>query len=108
MRILVATDAWHPQRNGGVRTLTSLAAGVHALGGEVEFLSPEGMPTVALPGFSDIRVALPDPRRIAARIAALAPDAIHIATEGPIGLAVRWYCVRRGRPFTTSFHARFA
>jgi 1,2-diacylglycerol 3-alpha-glucosyltransferase/glucuronosyltransferase len=108
MRILVATDAWHPQRNGVVRTLTSLADSLRALGAEVEFLTPEGMPTVALPGFSDIRVALADPRRIAARIAAIAPDAIHIATEGPIGLAVRWYCVRHGRPFTTSFHARFA
>src|SRR5262249_41513973 len=50
----------------------------------------------------------PDPRKIASRIAAIAPDAIHIATEGPISLAVRWYCARRGRPFTTSFHARFA
>jgi 1,2-diacylglycerol 3-alpha-glucosyltransferase/glucuronosyltransferase len=108
MRILVATDAWHPQRNGVVRTLTSLADSLRALGAEVEFLTPEGLPTVALPGFSDIRVALPDPRKIAARIAAIAPDAIHIATEGPIGLAVRWYCARRGRPFTTSFHARFA
>ena len=108
MRILVATDAWHPQRNGVVRTLTSLADSLRALGAEVDFLTPEGLPAVALPGFSDIRVALPDPRRIAARIDALAPDAIHIATEGPIGLAVRWYCGRRGRPFTTSFHARFA
>jgi glycosyltransferase involved in cell wall biosynthesis len=108
MRILVATDAWHPQVNGVVRTLTSLADSLRALGVEVEFLTPEGMRTVALPGFSGIRVALPDPRRIAARIAAIAPDAIHIATEGPIGLAVRWYCARRGRPFTTSFHARFA
>src|SRR5262249_49947356 len=67
-----------------------------------------GMPTIALPGLSGIRLALPDPRKIASRIAAIAPDAIHIATEGPISLAVRWYCARRGRPFTTSFHARFA
>lgn len=108
MRILVATDAWHPQVNGVVRTLTSLADSLRALGAEVEFLTPEGMPTVALPGFSDIRVALPDPRKIASRIAAIAPDAIHIATEGPIGLGVRWHCRRRGRPFTTSFHTRFA
>jgi len=108
MRILVATDAWHPQQNGVVRTLTSLAESLRRLGVEVAFLTPEGMRTVALPGFSGVRVALPDPGRIAARIAALAPDAIHIATEGPIGLAVRWYCTRRGRPFTTSFHARFA
>src|SRR5262249_15201292 len=108
MRILVATDAWHPQRNGVVRTLTSLADNLRALGAEVVFLTPEGMPTVRLPGFSDIRVALPDPRKIASRIAQIAPDAIHIATEGPIGLAVRGYCAGRGRPFTTSFPARFA
>jgi glycosyltransferase involved in cell wall biosynthesis len=108
MRILVATDAWHPQVNGVVRSLTSLADSLRPLGAEVEILTPEGMPTVGLPGLSGIRVALPDPRRIAARIAAIAPDAIHIATEGPIGLAVRWYCARRSRPFTTSFHGRFA
>src|SRR5262252_4949393 len=108
MRILVATDAWHPQHSGVVRTLTSLAESLRTHGVEVAFLTPDGMPTIALPGLSGIRLALPDPRKIASRIAAIAPDAIHIATEGPISLAVRWYCARRGRPFTTSFHARFA
>ena len=104
MRILVATDAWHPQHNAAVRTLAALAKSARTLGAEVEFLTPEGMRTFALPGLSDIRVALPDARKLAARIAAFAPDAIHIATEGPIGLAVRRYCGRRGRPFTTSVH----
>jgi glycosyltransferase involved in cell wall biosynthesis len=108
MRILVATDAWHPQQNGVVRTLTSLAESLCRLGVEVAFLTPEGMRTVALPGLSGTRITLPDARKIAARIAAIAPDAVHIATEGPIGLAVRRYCRRRGWPFTTSFHARFA
>jgi glycosyltransferase involved in cell wall biosynthesis len=108
MRILVVTDAWHPQHSGVLRTLRSLAESLHALGIEVAFLTPDGMPTIALPGFSGLRIALPSPRKIAARIAAIAPDAIHIATEGPIGLAVRRYCRRRGRPFTTSFHSRLA
>ena len=108
MRILVATDAWFPQVNGVVRTLTSLAKSLHGLGVEVAFLTPEGMRTVAMPSYPGIRVALPNPRKIAARIAAIAPDAVHIATEGPIGLAVRRYCRRRGQPFTTSFHTRFA
>jgi glycosyltransferase involved in cell wall biosynthesis len=106
MRILVATDAWHPQHDGVVRTLRSLAESLHALGVEVAFLTPDGLPSVALPGLSGLRLALPDPRKIASRIAALAPDAIHIATEGPIGLAVRRYCRQRGRPFTTSVHTR--
>ena len=105
MRILVATDAWLPQLNGVVRTLTSLADALRRLGVEVAFLTPEGMRMVALPGAPDIRIAVP--RRIAARIAAFAPDAIHIATEGPIGLAVRRYCLKNTMPFTTSFHTRF-
>ena len=108
MRILVATDAWIPQLNGVVRTLTSLAAALRRLGVEVAFLTPEGMRNVALPGAPDIRLALPNPRKVAARIAAFAPDAIHIATEGPIGLAVRRYCRRCRKPFTTSFHTRMA
>jgi glycosyltransferase involved in cell wall biosynthesis len=108
MRILVATDAWFPQVNGVVRTLTAVAKALRGHGVEVEFLTPEGMPTVGLPSYPDIRIALPSPRKIAARIAELKPDAIHIATEGPIGLVTRWYCGSRGRPFTTSFHTRFA
>jgi glycosyltransferase involved in cell wall biosynthesis len=101
MRILVATDAWIPQANGVVRTLSALASGLQGLGVDVAFLTPEGMPTIG-------RVALPNPRSVAARIAAVRPDAIHIATEGPIGLATRWHCSARGLPFTTSIHARFA
>jgi glycosyltransferase involved in cell wall biosynthesis len=108
MRILVATDAWFPQINGVVRTLTSLAKSLRGLGVEVEFLTPEGMWTIALPSYPEIRIALPGRRAVAARIAAFQPDAIHIATEGPIGLATRRYCRRRGQPFTTSFHTRFA
>ncbi len=108
MRILVATDAWFPHVDGVVRTLTAVASGVKRLGVDVEFLTPEGMPTIALPGCPDTRIALPSPRRIAAHIAALKPDAIHIATVGPIGLAARRYCGSRGRPFTTSLHTRLA
>ncbi len=108
MRMLVATDAWLPQLNGVVRTLTSLAEALRRLGVEIAFLTPDGMRSAALPGAPDVRFALPSPRKIAARIAAFAPDAIHIATEGPVGLAVRRYCRRRRKPFTTSFHTRLA
>src|SRR6201985_326425 len=85
MRILIATDAWHPQVNGVVRTLTSLARSAAALGAEVEFLTPEGFRSVGVPTYPGLRVALPNRREIARRIEAAAPDAIHIATEGPIG-----------------------
>ena len=107
MRVLIATDAWHPQVNGVVRTLTSLAQTARALGVTVEFLTPEGFPGVPLPTYPGLRIALPRRRQIAQRIEAAKPDAIHIATEGPIGYMVRGYCRRHGRPFTTSYTTRF-
>ena len=107
MRILVATDAWHPQVNGVVRTLTMMAGAAKPFGVEVGFLTPQSFPTFALPSYRDLRVALPYPAKIARLIADARPDSIHIATEGPIGLLVRRYCRKRGVPFTTSFHTRF-
>ena len=107
MRILIATDAWHPQVNGVVRTLTSLAKSAAALGAEVDFLTPDGFPSMALPTYPGLRVAWPNRREIARRIEAAAPDAIHIATEGPVGWAVRAYCLRRKLAFTTSYTTRF-
>jgi glycosyltransferase involved in cell wall biosynthesis len=107
MRILVATDAWHPQVNGVVRTLTSLARSAAVLGVEIEFLTPDGFPSVGVPTYAGLRVALPNRREITRRIEAVSPDAIHIATEGPIGWAVRAYCRRRKLAFTTSYTTRF-
>jgi len=107
MRILVATDAWRPQVNGVVRTLNSLARAAAKLGVTVEFLAPDGFPSFPVPTYPGLRLALPSRRKIAERIEAARPDAIHIATEGPIGFAVRAYCRRHGRPFTTSYTTRF-
>lgn len=107
MRILIATDAWHPQVNGVVRTLSSLARSAARLGVEIEFLSPEGFASVPLPTYPGLRLALPGRAEIARRIERIRPDAFHIATEGPIGFAVRAYCRRRGLPFTTSYTTRF-
>ncbi len=107
MRILIATDAWHPQVNGVVRTLTSLARSAAGLGAEISFLTPDGFPSVGVPTYPGLRVALPNRREIARRIEQAAPDAIHIATEGPVGWAVRAYCRRRKLAFTTSYTTRF-
>jgi glycosyltransferase involved in cell wall biosynthesis len=107
MRILVATDAWHPQVNGVVRTLSSLALAADKLGVTIDFLTPEGFPSFQLPTYPGLRLALPGRRGIQERVEAKQPDAIHIATEGPIGFAVRAYCRRRGRRFTTSYTTRF-
>ena len=106
-RILIATDAWSPQVNGVVRSLQSLAAYARKLGAEIEFLTPTGFPSFALPTYRSIRCAIPNRREIARRIEQAAPDSLHIATEGPIGLAVRRYCLARGLSFTTSYMTRF-
>jgi glycosyltransferase involved in cell wall biosynthesis len=107
MRILIATDAWRPQVNGVVRTLTSLAASAATLGADIQFLTPDGFPSVEVPTYPGLRMALPSRHEIARRIEAVSPDAIHIATEGPIGWAARAYCRRRGLAFTTSYTTRF-
>jgi glycosyltransferase involved in cell wall biosynthesis len=108
MRILIATDAWYPQVNGVVQTLATVGQALERMGVEVRFLTPEGIPSIPLPTYPDIRLALASPRAIARRIDEIAPDAIHIATEGPIGHLVRRHCLKHGRAFATSFHTRFA
>ena len=107
MKILVATDAWHPQVNGVVRSLEQTAAAAERLGVSFDFLSPAEFATLPMPSYPEIRLALPGFGRIERRIAASQPDFIHIATEGPIGILTRRACLRRGRPFTTSYHTRF-
>ena len=107
MRVLIATDAWHPQVNGVVRTLTSLARSARSFGVNIDFLSPDGFPTIPLPSYSELRLALPGQRQIARRIDQYRPDAIHVATEGPIGYRTRAYCIKRGWAFTSSYMTRF-
>ena len=107
LRILVATDAWRPQVNGVVRTHEWLAAEAPKLGAEIVFLTPDQFRTVAMPTYPEIRLALSTKRDVARTIDSLAPDAIHIATEGPIGYATRRYCLARRRRFTTCYHTRF-
>lgn len=89
MRVLVATDAWHPQINGVVRTLTALRNVAAADGNEIVFLTPADFQSVPLPGYPEIPLALPRAGEVARRIEALEPDAIHLATEGPVGWSVR-------------------
>src|SRR5450631_1350218 len=107
MKILVATDAWHPQVNGVVRTLGHVARAARTLGADVEFLAPGEFWTLPMPSYPEIRLALPGPGDVERRLARLLPDAIHIATEGPLGHAVRRVCMKRSLPFTTSLHTRF-
>lgn len=107
MRILIATDAWHPQVNGVVRTYERLATELIGLGAEPEFLTPGEFYTVPCPTYPEIRLAIPGFKRVRARFQAVNPVAVHIATEGPVGWMTRNYCLQHNIPFTTSFHTRF-
>ncbi len=107
MKILVATDAWHPQVNGVVRTLGHVAREARALGAELEFLTPGEFWTLPMPTYPEVRLALTGPGAVERKLERARPDAIHVATEGPLGHAVRRVCMRRGLPFTTSLHTRF-
>jgi len=107
MRIAVVTDAWEPQVNGVVNTLKATAACLRSLDHAVLVLAPDGMPTFACPTYPDIRLARKPYAIVAARLDEFKPDCIHIATEGPMGLAARRYCLRKNLDFTTAYHTRF-
>ena len=107
MRVLIATDAWEPQVNGVVRTLLRTIAALRAMGHEVDVVSPAGFRTVPLPTYPEIRLAMNAYEPMQERFKAFEPEAIHIATEGPLGLAARRLCLEWRLPFTTSYHTRF-
>ena len=107
-RILIVSDAWTPQVNGVVRTLRTVADEMRAMGKTVEIIGPDRFATVPMPSYPEIRLALFPRRRLAQLIDDFAPDALHIATEGPLGMAARAYARRRKIAFTTAFHTRFA
>lgn len=106
-RIAIVTDAWFPQMNGVVRTLSTTIGILQDWGHEVHVISPEQFRSMPCPTYPEIRLALTRPGAIARRLAELAPEAVHIATEGPLGLAARKHCVARGIPFTTAYHTQF-
>ena len=107
MRIQIVTDAWHPQVNGVVRTLTQTAGELERMGHKVGLLTPSLFSTFPCPGYAEIRLSLATPGAAGDHLEAFRAEAVHIATEGPLGLAARSYCVKHGIPFTTSFHTRF-
>jgi glycosyltransferase involved in cell wall biosynthesis len=107
LRLLIVTDAWAPQVNGVVRTLETLGRDLAAMGFEVRYATPEGRFTLPLPTYSEIRLAIFPRKSLEKMIADFRPTAIHIATEGTIGLSARALCIERGLAFTTSYHTRF-
>ncbi len=106
-RILIATDAWHPQVSGVVRTLDTTARLLRAWGHAVEVVEPGGFPSVPTPFYPEIPLSVMRPGRVYERVHTFRPDHVHISTEGPLGFWVRRFCRRMGWRFTTSYHTRF-
>jgi glycosyltransferase involved in cell wall biosynthesis len=107
MHLLLVTDAWAPQVNGVVRTLQTLTGELRGLGHAVTVLSPERFRTAPCPSYPEIRLALTTPGAVARIVRQAGATAVHIATEGPLGVLARRHCVRHGIGFTTSLHTRF-
>ena len=107
MKIAIVTDAWYPQINGVVRTLTKTREGLEALGHEVLMITPEWFWTIPCPTYPEIRLSVFPGRVVSSRLRNFGPDHLHIATEGPLGLAARGYAKRNQLAFTTAYHTRF-
>ena len=106
-RILIVTDAWHPQVNGVVRTLSTTVGRLRELGHAVEVVEPSAFEQIPVPFYPEIRLSLARPGVVDRRVSGFRPDHVHISTEGPLGLLVRRSCLLRGWAFTTSYHTRF-
>lgn len=107
MRIVIISDAWFPQVNGVVRTIDTLRSGLKERGHETVVIGPDRFSSIPCPTYPEIRLALAPGKKLAEFIENAMPAAIHIATEGPLGLAARRYCLKRNHPFTTAYHTRF-
>jgi len=107
LRILLVTDAWHPQINGVVRTLTMLREHLEAAGHDVVYITPQDFRSIPCPTYPEIRLSILPGRKMARIIESFHPCVVHIATEGPLGLAARRYCLKHNVPFTTAFHTKF-
>ncbi len=105
--IAIVTDAWHPQTNGVVRTISTTCELLRKWGHEVSIISPEQYRSFPAPTYPEIRLALTAPGAVGRELARIAPDAVHIATEGPLGFAARRYCRNRKVPFSTAYHTQF-
>jgi glycosyltransferase involved in cell wall biosynthesis len=104
---MIVTDAWFPQTNGVVSTLAQTAAWLERFGHEVRIINPGDFHNVACPTYPEIRLSLLPYGKLKKAIVAFSPQALHIATEGPLGLAARRFCLRHGMRFTTSYHTQF-
>ena len=106
-RVMIVTDAWQPQVNGVVRTLSTVAGKLRAMEHVVEVIGPDAFRTIPCPTYASIRLAVLPGRRLARMIETFCPHALHVATEGPLGISARRWAMANGARFTTAFHTRF-
>jgi glycosyltransferase involved in cell wall biosynthesis len=107
MRIMIVTDAWEPQVNGVVRTLKQTRMELEKMGHQVEMITPLEFTTIPCPTYPDISLSILPGKKVREKIKNFNPDALHIATEGPLGIAARSYALKNDLPFSTAYHTRF-
>ena len=108
LKIAFITDAWHPQINGVVTTIENTCKMLKDQGNELLMITPDQFNTVPCPSYPSIKLSIFCYPKVKRLLDNFAPERIHIATEGPLGLAARKYCLKRKLAFTTSFHTLFA
>lgn len=106
-KIAIVTDAWHPQINGVVTTLSQTVRALCALGHKVSIITPLEFNSVPCPSYPEITLALTTTRTVEKKLLSFEPDCVHIATEGPLGWAARRVCIKRNFPFSSSYHTKF-
>lgn len=106
-KVLVITDAWSPQVNGVVRSIERTVDELHKRGIETALITPSEFRTFPMPGYEEIALSVTGRAAVYRKIEAAAADAIHIATEGPLGLIARRWCLKHQAPFTTAYHTQF-
>lgn len=107
MKIAIVTDAWSPQINGVVKTLEQTVRCLQAAGHDVLVIEPSRFRTIACPGYDEIRLSILPYRKLSALLSEFSPDAIHVATEGPLGFAARRFALKHSLNFTTAYHTKF-
>jgi glycosyltransferase involved in cell wall biosynthesis len=107
LRLLLVTDAWHPQVNGVVHSLDRVLAALRGFGDDVSVLAPDRFRTLPCPTYPEVRLAVAWPHHVRRLIHAAPVPFVHIATEGPLGMLARRHCLRAGIGFTTSYHTKF-
>ncbi|WP_230659765.1 glycosyltransferase family 4 protein [Psychrobacter sp. I-STPA10] len=131
LHIVLVTETWQPDVNGVAMSLYQLVSEMVKMGHQVSLVSPskslveakkerevaslqpsivshhilvKGIP---IPRYSDLQFGMPAYKQLKKQFASIRPDIVHIATEGPLGLAALCAAKRLKIPATTGYHTQF-